>query len=179
MVVTLSSSTAYQVIRTNMIPSYRTINRITQLIVYSWNNSVVIILVRIDGHGHANIMVICCTKIGTVHTPYPWQGNSYSNCNNRERRGRNSDIIIICMRPIKNYVPVPYIHAMPYPWCSGIIIILMVPIGQYIIYRTQYTIRLPYSRSQYCMSGVILSSKDNDYTIIHSSSSFISKGVDC
>jgi len=53
MVVTLSS--VYQVIRTNMIPSYRTINRITQLIVYAGNNSVVVILVGTDGHGHDNI----------------------------------------------------------------------------------------------------------------------------
>ena len=52
MVVTLSS--VYQVINTNMIPSYRTINRITQLIIYAWNNSVVIILGGTDGHGSDN-----------------------------------------------------------------------------------------------------------------------------
>ena len=56
MVVTLPS--VYQVIRTNMIPSYRTINRITQLIVYAGNNSVVVILVGTDGHGHDNIHII-------------------------------------------------------------------------------------------------------------------------
>ena len=46
-----------------------------------------------------------------LHT-YPWQRNSYSNCINRERRGR----------------------------CSGIIIIRMVSIGLYIIHRTWHTI---------------------------------------
>ena len=51
--VTLSS--VYQVIRTNMTPSYRTINSITQLYVYAWNNSVaIVILGRKDGHGHGN-----------------------------------------------------------------------------------------------------------------------------
>jgi len=52
MVVTLSSM--YQVIPTNMPPSYKPINIITQLYVYAWNNSVVIILVGTDGHGHEN-----------------------------------------------------------------------------------------------------------------------------
>ena len=48
--------------------------------------------------------------------------------------------------------------------------------GVVLVWMIEY--RHSYSRSQYCMSGVILSSKDNDYKIIHSSSSFISSGVD-
>ena len=36
----------------------------------------------------------------------------------------------------------------------------------------------PCSRIVYCMSGDILSSKDNDYKIIHDNSSFVSSGVD-
>ena len=52
-----------QVIRTNMIPSYRTINRITQLIVYGWNDSVVIIHVGTNGHGHYNIHIISSITI--------------------------------------------------------------------------------------------------------------------
>jgi len=46
-----------------MIPSYRTINRITQLIVYAGNNSVVVILVGTDGHGHDNIHIIISMPI--------------------------------------------------------------------------------------------------------------------
>ena len=38
--------------RTNMTPSYKTINSITILCVCAWNNSVVIILVGTDGNGH-------------------------------------------------------------------------------------------------------------------------------
>jgi len=49
--------------------------------------------------------------------------------------------------------------------------------GVVLVWMIEY--RHPYYRSQYCMSGVILSLEDNDYTIIHSSSSFISSGVDC
>ena len=52
-----------QVISTNMIPSCRTINRITQLIVYAWNNSVVIIHVGMNGHGHYNIHIISSIPI--------------------------------------------------------------------------------------------------------------------
>ena len=50
--VTLSS--VYQVICTNMTSSYKTINSITQLYVYACKNSVVIILVGTDRHGHDN-----------------------------------------------------------------------------------------------------------------------------
>ena len=49
MVVTMLS--VYQVIRTNVTPSYTTINSITKLYVYAWNNSVVIIIFgRKNGH---------------------------------------------------------------------------------------------------------------------------------
>ena len=66
-------------------------------------------IIRIHNSSHpADIQY---TQIGTVYTPNPCQGNSYSNCINRERRGRNSGIIIIRMRPIRDYVP--YIHAVP------------------------------------------------------------------
>ena len=52
MVVTLSAS-VYEVIHTNMTPSYyRIINSITQSYVYTWNISVVNILGETDGHGH-------------------------------------------------------------------------------------------------------------------------------
>mmetsp|Transcript_11215 Transcript_11215/g.12620 ORF Transcript_11215/g.12620 Transcript_11215/m.12620 type:complete len:89 (-) Transcript_11215:48-314(-) len=54
---------------------------------------------------------MCRTQLGTVHTPYPWRGNSYSSSIG-ERRGR----------------------------CSGIIIIRMGPIGLYIIHSTRHTI---------------------------------------
>ena len=51
-VVTLSSS-VYEVIHTNMRPSYyRTINSITHQYVYTQNNSGVIILGGTDGHRH-------------------------------------------------------------------------------------------------------------------------------
>ena len=55
MVVALLSS-VYQIIRINMTPSYKTINSITQLYVYAWNNSVVNILGGTDGlrHGRDN-----------------------------------------------------------------------------------------------------------------------------
>ena len=43
-----------QVIRTNMTPSYKTINSITKLHVYIWNSSAVIILGGTDRHGHEN-----------------------------------------------------------------------------------------------------------------------------
>ena len=46
-VVTLPS--VYQVIPTNMTPSYRTINSITQSYVHAW------IVGGTDGHGHNNI----------------------------------------------------------------------------------------------------------------------------
>ena len=49
--------------RTNMIPSYRTINRITQLIVYDQNNSVLIVFVGTDGHLHDNIHIIISIPI--------------------------------------------------------------------------------------------------------------------
>ena len=39
--------------------------------------------------------------------------------------------------------------------------------------------RVSTSHSQYCMSGVMLSLKDNDYKILHSRSSFITCDVDC
>ena len=44
----------YQVFCTNMISSYRTINRITRLIIYAWINSIVIILGGTDRHGRDN-----------------------------------------------------------------------------------------------------------------------------
>ena len=40
---------------------------------------------------------MCRTQLGTVYTPYPWRGNSYSI---GERRGRCCVIIIIRMGPI-------------------------------------------------------------------------------
>ena len=43
--VTCITNSRYTVIPINMIPSYKTINSITLLYVYSWNNSVVNILV--------------------------------------------------------------------------------------------------------------------------------------
>jgi len=54
----------------------------------------------------------CRTRLGTARMRYHWIYNSYSTSNNRERRGK----------------------------CSGIIIICMVPIGQNIIRRTRHTI---------------------------------------
>ena len=47
-------SLVYQVIYTNMTPSYKAIHSITILYVYAWNNSVVNILGGIDGHRHDN-----------------------------------------------------------------------------------------------------------------------------
>ena len=44
----------YKVFRTNMISSYRTINRFIRLIIYAWINSIVIILGGTDGHGRDN-----------------------------------------------------------------------------------------------------------------------------
>ena len=61
----------------------------------------------------------CRTRFGTVLMPYPWIGNSHSHS---------------------------YSYSYSYSsWerkesCSGIIIIFMVPIGQYIIHRTRHTI---------------------------------------
>jgi len=52
MVVTLSS--VYEVIRTNMTPSYEHQQYHPIVRIYSWNNSVVIILGGRDGHGHDN-----------------------------------------------------------------------------------------------------------------------------
>jgi len=54
--------------------------------------------------------IMCCTRLDTILMLYPWRGNSYSR-SSRERRGR----------------------------CCGIIITHIVPIGQYIIHRTQHT----------------------------------------
>ena len=42
-----------------------------------------------------------------VYMPYPCQGNSYSNCINRERRGRCSGIIM-CMIPTRQYIIIPH-----------------------------------------------------------------------
>ena len=41
----------------------------------------------------------CRTRLDSIHTLYPWRGNSYSSSIG-ERRGRCSGIIIICMGPI-------------------------------------------------------------------------------
>ena len=56
----------------------------------------------------------------------PWQGNSYSNCNNRERKGRN----------------------------SGISIIRMVLIGQYIIHLTRHTVLIAASSRMVAPGGM-------------------------
>ena len=49
--------------------------------------------------------------------------------------------------------------------------------GVVLVWMIEY--RHPFSCSKYCMSGVIISSKDNDYKIIHSSNSFISSEANC
>ena len=45
-------------------------------------------------------LLSCHIRLGTVHMPYPWKGNSYSNSTVRERRERWSSSIIIHMVPI-------------------------------------------------------------------------------
>ena len=50
------------------------------------------------------------TRLDTIHTPYPWQGTSYSS-STQERRGG----------------------------CRGIIIIRMGPIGRHFIHRVRHT----------------------------------------
>ena len=50
--------------------------------------------------------------------------------------------------------------------------------GVVLVWIIEYQHLCPRSRFQYCMSDVILSSKDNDYKIIHNNSSFVSSGID-
>ena len=63
-----------------------------------------------DDDDDDNDRIICRTQLGTILKSYPWRGNSYSR-SSQERREK----------------------------CCGIIIICMVPIGQYIIHRTRHT----------------------------------------
>ena len=93
MVVTLSS--VYQVFCTNMIPSYRTINGITQLIVYAWNNSVGNVLGETVGHGHDNKFSIDIIQHISIHyyyrfvVPYvPTPSYIYKSINKNNRRKR-------------------------------------------------------------------------------------------
>jgi len=93
----------YIIYHTRMILSYRTINRITQLIVYAGKNSVVVILVGTDGHGHDNIHIIISISIPNSllsfhcqHTNpllsfhYTFQHHHIIINNNRKRRRREA-----------------------------------------------------------------------------------------
>jgi len=69
-----------------MIPSYRTINRITQLIVYALNNSVGNILGGTDGNGdgngdeHNNFHIIIVIPIPNVHEYKTYVGRDSIGC---------------------------------------------------------------------------------------------------
>ena len=76
-------------------------------------------------------LLLCRTQLGNIHTLYPWIGTSY-NSSRRDRRGI----------------------------CSGIIIIRMVPIRQYIIHRTRHTILIVTS------SQVVVCHMTQSYIII-------------
>mmetsp|Transcript_26440 Transcript_26440/g.30075 ORF Transcript_26440/g.30075 Transcript_26440/m.30075 type:complete len:81 (-) Transcript_26440:48-290(-) len=72
-----------------MIPSYRTINRITQLIVYARNNSVVIFLMGMDGHEHGNIHHHQHTNTQSIIIVSSYIPTStYITINSNNRRGR-------------------------------------------------------------------------------------------
>mmetsp|Transcript_18423 Transcript_18423/g.20287 ORF Transcript_18423/g.20287 Transcript_18423/m.20287 type:complete len:95 (+) Transcript_18423:87-371(+) len=70
MIVTLSS--VYQVITTNMTPSYKTINSITQFYIYAWSNSVVIVLGKMDGHNNHQSTLLLLRGMSILYHPYQY-----------------------------------------------------------------------------------------------------------
>ena len=72
------------------------------------------------------IVVPYCTRLGTVHMPYPWRGNSYSSSSIGERRGSCNGIIIIHNFPTGQYI---------YFVAPGIYVIIIKITYQFHYYR--------------------------------------------
>ena len=83
-------------------------------------------------------LLLCRTRLGTVHIPYPWRGNSYSNSSNsiQERRGRCSSSSIICIVSVKQRITNIHVHHQSLTNIPIIIIVLLY-ILNIIIYNNQ------------------------------------------